>query len=762
MTSTTLTPYRSGRAPGRDGFAQLLRAEWTKFRTVRGWLIALIGAAVLAALATIAIGGTANGTQNPGAQNPGATGPNGEAVTDQFEFAHQSLAGNGSLTVAVKSLTRQVQTPPGGLSLSLADAVPPGPQPWTKAGIIIKASMKPGSAYAAVMVTGSHGVRMQYDYTHDIAGQGGAPSAAAPAWLRLTRSGQTITGYDSADGTHWTRIGMATLTGLPSTVPAGMFAASPDVDVTSQGFASNNGIPLGTFGTGTFGQVRRQGDWLASSWSDSHVGGSGGAAKVKISCGPGCARKVQAPLQAGLRVTGGTYRVTGTGDIAPYVPILDPLGLSFKGTLVGLIAVIALAALFITVEYRRGMIRTTFAASPHRGRVLAAKALVVGTVTFVAGLAGAAGALVGAAHKLRTSGWGEGVFPGVAAAERPRPADGGGNRRAVRAGRDPGGGSRGHVAPQCRCDHGRHRRPDRPADPGHAAADGACSVAAAAHSCRRLQRAARDPVLLPGDPRVSAVQRLLPAVAVARIRGARDLGRARAGRCHVGAPAEGRVSAGRHAQLAEPVVALATAGPAAGRTAEAGGWLAGFAAALHAEWTKLRTVPSTAWLLATAIVVTVAGSAVTVSVVQCSSKTCGADPVKNSLIGVMLGQAAIAVLAVMVVSGEYSSGMIRTSLTAVPRRAAMLAAKASVLTGAVLVTAAVAVLGSLLAGQHFTPGNGFTAAHGFLPVTLAHGPVVRAAAGSVLYFGLIALLSLGLAAALADSVVASTLVLGLL
>src|SRR3984957_4259087 len=411
MTSTTLTPYRSGRAPGRDGFAQLLRAEWTKFRTVRGWLIALIGAAVLAALATIAIGGTANGTQNPGAQNPGATGPNGEAVTDQFDFAHQSLAGNGSLTVAVKALTGQVQTPPGGLSLSLADAVPPGPQPWTKAGIIIKASLKPGSAYAAVMVTGRHGVRMQYDYTPDIAGRGGAPSAAAPAWLRLTRSGQTITGYDSADGTHWTRIGMATLTGLPSTVPAGMFAASPDVDVTSQGFASNNGIPLGTFGTGTFGQVRRQGDWLASSWSDSHVGGSGGAAKVKISCGPGCARKVQAPLQAGLRVTGGTYRVTGTGDIAPYVPILDPLGLSFKGTLVGLIAVIALAALFITVEYRRGMIRTTFAASPHRGRVLAAKALVVGTVTFVAGLAGAAVALVVAAHKLSTSGWVKSVFP---------------------------------------------------------------------------------------------------------------------------------------------------------------------------------------------------------------------------------------------------------------------------------------------------------------------------------------------------------------
>ena len=70
-------------------------------------------------------------------------------------------------------------------------------QPWSKAGIIIKASTRPGSAYAAMMVTGSHGVRMQWDYTQDTAGLAGAVSAAAPRWLRLTRSGDTITGYDS-------------------------------------------------------------------------------------------------------------------------------------------------------------------------------------------------------------------------------------------------------------------------------------------------------------------------------------------------------------------------------------------------------------------------------------------------------------------------------------------------------------------------------------------------------------------------------------
>ena len=88
---------------------------------------------------------------------------------------------------------------------------------WAKAGIIIKQSTHQGSAYAAMMVTGSNGVRMQYNYTGDTAGMPGAVSAAHPRWLRLTRSGDTITGYDSADGTRWTQVGTVQLTGLPST-----------------------------------------------------------------------------------------------------------------------------------------------------------------------------------------------------------------------------------------------------------------------------------------------------------------------------------------------------------------------------------------------------------------------------------------------------------------------------------------------------------------------------------------------------------------
>ncbi|HEY6280034.1 MAG TPA: ABC transporter permease [Streptosporangiaceae bacterium] len=183
--------------------------------------------------------------------------------------------------------------------------------------------------------------------------------------------------------------------------------------------------------------------------------------------------------------------------------------------------------------------------------------------------------------------------------------------------------------------------------------------------------------------------------------------------------------------------------------------------ALHAEWTKLRTVPSTGWLLLTLIALTVGAGALATAVVKCPA-SCGEDTTKLSLTGILLGQAAVAVLAVLVMSGEYSNGMIRVTLTAVPRRVTALAAKAIILTGVVLAAGAVSVLGSVLAGRFILPGNGFTKAHGFLALSLGDGPTLRAAAGSVLYLALIALLSLGLATALRDSGASIAVMLGLL
>jgi ABC-2 type transport system permease protein len=183
---------------------------------------------------------------------------------------------------------------------------------------------------------------------------------------------------------------------------------------------------------------------------------------------------------------------------------------------------------------------------------------------------------------------------------------------------------------------------------------------------------------------------------------------------------------------------------------------------LHAEWTKLRTAPGTAGLLVAAVALTVAVSAAAAAATRCPAAGCGQDPAKVSLTGVYLGQVAVAIVAVQAIGGEYSSGMIRTTLAAMPGRTTVLAAKAVLVTGLTLAAGILAIAGSLLAGRLILPGHGFTAAHGFAPLSLADGPVLRAAAGSVLYLALIALLSLGAATAVRDSAVAIGLVLGLL
>jgi ABC-2 type transport system permease protein len=156
---------------------------------------------------------------------------------------------------------------------------------------------------------------------------------------------------------------------------------------------------------------------------------------------------------------------------------------------------------------------------------------------------------------------------------------------------------------------------------------------------------------------------------------------------------------------------------------------------LHAEWTKLRTLPGTG---------------------------CQADPAKLSLTGVQVAQAIVAIIAVLAISSEYSTGMIRVTLTAMPRRWSVLGAKASLVGGLVLTAGTLGVLGSVLAGRLILSGHGFTAAHGFPSLSLTYGPDLRAAVGSVLYLVLIALLALGIATAVRDSAVAIGLVLGLL
>jgi ABC-type transport system involved in multi-copper enzyme maturation permease subunit len=382
-----------GGGPRGGGFGSLLRAEWIKFRSVRGWVAGLILAALLIILLGVFLAANSSiGCQiNGGPAKTGKAclpyvphGPGGEVVSDSFYFVHQPLTGNGTITARLTSLTgERANLASAGRAAQVGSGLVPGLVGWAKAGIIIKQGTRQGSAYAAMMVTGGHGVRLQDNFTGDTAGLPGAVSAARPRWLRLTRSGDTITGYDSADGTHWTRVGTVTLTGLPVTVQAGLFATSPGYTVTQNSFggSSNSGGPAQA--TGAFDHVTLSGRTPGRTWAGTAIGGGG-----PVGTGPGPGGGGSVPFTENA----GRYTLTGSGDIAPVTP--GPLGQlptvtigqSLAGAFVGLIAIVTVATMFFSTEYRRGLIRTTLAATPRRGAVLAAKAVVIGAVVFVTGL----------------------------------------------------------------------------------------------------------------------------------------------------------------------------------------------------------------------------------------------------------------------------------------------------------------------------------------------------------------------------------------
>jgi hypothetical protein len=186
----------------------------------------------------------------------------------------------------------------------------------------------------------------------------------------------------------------------------------------------------------------------------------------------------------------------------------------------------------------------------------------------------------------------------------------------------------------------------------------------------------------------------------------------------------------------------------------------------HAEWTKLRTLPSSWLLLAATVVLTIAVGTASVSAVttrDClTAAACHEDTVKLSLTGVWLGQATILILGALSMGAEYGTGTIRTTLTAIPRRSRVLASKAAVLATATGAAGTLAIAASLYAARLILPGNGFTPAEGYPLLTLTDPTTLRAALGSVLCLILIAVLGLGLAVLLRDTAGAITLGLGLL
>jgi ABC-2 type transport system permease protein len=196
---------------------------------------------------------------------------------------------------------------------------------------------------------------------------------------------------------------------------------------------------------------------------------------------------------------------------------------------------------------------------------------------------------------------------------------------------------------------------------------------------------------------------------------------------------------------------LSTLPPASGR--------AGFMGAVRSEWTKIRSVRSTYWTLIALVLVSVGlGAAISAGAANELTlhplRKVGFDTTQVSLFAfIELGQLVIAVLGAMVITSEYSTGMIRTSLTSQPRRGTVYAAKAVVFGLIALVVSFVISFVAFFLGQALFSSTGISA-------TLSKPHVLQAVVGSALLVTLVAMFSFGLGAIFRHTAAAITTAIG--
>jgi ABC-2 type transport system permease protein len=202
--------------------------------------------------------------------------------------------------------------------------------------------------------------------------------------------------------------------------------------------------------------------------------------------------------------------------------------------------------------------------------------------------------------------------------------------------------------------------------------------------------------------------------------------------------------------MTTPAPAAAAASPAVPTAVPAAAHHVGFGHVLLSEWTKIRSVRSTLWTLVAFVVLTI-GITAGLTAVTVSTWTDGrgggaarharilADPISFILgAGIGLGQLTICVLGVLIISTEYSTGVIRASLLAVPARIPVLAAKAVVFTALLIVLAEIVSFGSFFVGSAIL--------HSRVAVSLNDPGVTRAVIGAGLYLTVLGLFSLAIGA----------------
>src|SRR6185436_10763704 len=160
-------------------------------------------------------------------------------AADGFQFAWQTLNGDGTIIARV-------------LSLSNTDA-------WAKAGVMIRESLNPDSKFAMTVVTPANGTSLQVrTQTGGGCGLTWGPGLHAPAWVRITRTGGTFSGAASADGVNWTTIGDVSIS-MGSTVYIGLcvtahnnsLRAATTIDSVTGGGAPPPPPPNGTISVST-------------------------------------------------------------------------------------------------------------------------------------------------------------------------------------------------------------------------------------------------------------------------------------------------------------------------------------------------------------------------------------------------------------------------------------------------------------------------------------------------------------------------------
>jgi regulation of enolase protein 1 (concanavalin A-like superfamily) len=155
-------------------------------------------------IGSVPVAGSAN--DSGGTFSVTGSGADVWGAADAFNYAYTTLNGNGTIVARVATV-QNVSS-------------------WVKAGVMIRETLTAGSRHAFILVSGANGVAFQRrDATGGASVNTAGSAASAPRWAKLTRSGNTFTAYESADGTHWTQVGSDTIA-MAANVSVGLAVTS--------------------------------------------------------------------------------------------------------------------------------------------------------------------------------------------------------------------------------------------------------------------------------------------------------------------------------------------------------------------------------------------------------------------------------------------------------------------------------------------------------------------------------------------------------